>query len=113
MTTTEQKTLEQVAAMVAETLMPDAPDLVRGTAESVARALLKDHAVVELPAPSRKDSSGVTWFAWDGFELAKVTHGLLWIGDDILTPDQADETAGALLAASRLATANADQSVTK
>ena len=97
------KTVDQVAAVVAEELMPGAPEWVRQTATGVALALLKEHAVAELPPAALQDVSGVLWQAPDGLELVRVSGDMLWIDDDILTPDQAVELASALLAAAQLA----------
>lgn len=97
------KSVQQVADLVAEVLMPGAPGLVESTAVGVAVELINRHAVVELPAPSLKDAAGVTWQAPDGLELVRAAHGSVWVDDDILTPDQAIELAAGLLAAARLA----------
>ncbi|MGX6513284.1 hypothetical protein [Rhodococcus sp. SJ-2] len=101
------RTVEQVAQVVAETLMPDDSGLVFDTAEAVASDLLEGHAVVELPFAALQDLSGVIWQAPDGLELVRVSGDMLWIDDDILTPDQAVELASALLAAARLASTGA------
>lgn len=100
-------TPEQLTAVIADTLMPGAPEMVADPASQITRTLLKRNAVVELVAPTSEDEDGTTWNACDGYELVKVAHGVLWVGDDILTAEDAEETAGALLAAARLARADA------
>lgn len=100
------RTLKQVADLVADTLMPDAPDLVRNTAEAVARAILDEHVVVKLPPPNVQDDEGVSWRSEvDGYMIATVSGGNVWAGDDLLRPDEVGETAAGLLAAQRMAEA--------
>ncbi|WP_068166222.1 hypothetical protein [Rhodococcus phenolicus] len=99
-------TVDTLAAFIAETLMPGAPALVADTAEQLARAILKRHDVVELPAPSFEDEDGVTWSAAAGdFQFATVAGPDVWVAGEILSPDELQETAAALLAARRLALA--------
>lgn len=70
--------VEKLAGLIAEVLMPGAPHFVVEPALKLARAILEQHAVVELPAPTGEDEDGTTWNACDGYELAKVAHGVLW-----------------------------------
>lgn len=97
-------TVDTLAAFIAEKLMPGAPALVADTAAQLARAILERHDVVELPASSFEDEHGVTWSAASGdFQLATVAGLDVWVAGEILSPDELQETAAALLAARRLA----------
>lgn len=97
-------TVDTLAAFIAETLMPGAPALVADTAAQLARDILERHDVVELPAPSFEDEDGVTWSAAAGdLQFATVAGPDVWVAGEILSPDELQETAAALLAARRLA----------
>lgn len=98
--------LEQLAAFIAEGLMPGAPELIAGTAAQVARALLEQHAVVELPAPTFEDEDGTVWHSLNGeFHLVTVSGLDARVDGEILSVDELEETAAALLAASRMVSA--------
>ncbi|TCN51832.1 hypothetical protein EV641_109223 [Rhodococcus sp. SMB37] len=97
------KTVEQVAALVAEALMPSSPEFVSPTATGVAYALLEKHAVVELPLSSYEDDQGISWDSIDTHPLALASGGWVWVHDDMLSPAQAEEWGAALLAAARAA----------
>ena len=96
-------TVDTLAALIAEKLMPGAPEMVADLSAEIARAILERHDVVELPAPSFEDEHGVTWSAAAGdFQLATVAGPDVWVAGEILSPDELQETAAALLAARRL-----------
>jgi hypothetical protein len=98
--------IDYLAAFIAEVLMPDAPELIAISAEQVARALLERNAVVELPEPTFEDENGTTWSSSSGdFQLATVAGLDAWVAGEILSVDELEETAAALLAASRMVAA--------
>lgn len=93
----------ELKGLIAAALMPGAPELVADTAANLARTILERHEVVELPASSFEDEHGVTWSdSSGGFQLATVAGPEVWVAGEILSPDELQETAAALLAARRL-----------
>lgn len=98
--------VEKLAGLIAEVLMPGAPHFVVEPALKLARALLEQHAVVELPAPTFEDEDGTVWHSLNGeFHLVTVSGIDARVDGEILSVDELEETAAALLAASRMVAA--------
>lgn len=98
--------VEKLAGLIAEVLMPGAPHFVVEPALKLARAILEQHVVVELPEPTLEDEHGATWYSSPGdFQLATVAGLDAWVAGEILSVDELEETAAALLAASRMVAA--------
>lgn len=97
------KTVEQLAAMIADVMMPGAPGLVLDEAVRIAGSILEKHAVVELPLSSYEDDHGISWDSDDDVPLATASGEVVWVHDDMLEVDEAVEWGAALLAAARAA----------
>ncbi|WP_432679195.1 hypothetical protein ACRAJ3_09860 [Rhodococcus pyridinivorans] len=96
---------DELADLIADRLMPAATEFVMGPAIELANAILHRYAVVKLPESSHIDEHGVSWNSADGRPLATVANDDVWVGDDILDADAAEEEGLALLAAARAARA--------
>jgi hypothetical protein len=92
-----------LAVLIADVMMPGAPGLVLAEAERISDAILDGRAVVSLPTSSYEDDQGISWDSDDGVPLASASGEVVWVHDDMLEVDEAEEWAGALLAAARAA----------
>ncbi len=96
---------DELADLIAERLMPFATEFVMGPAIDLANAILHRHVVAKLPESSHIDEHGVAWNSKEGRPIATVANEDVWVGDDILDADDAEEEGLALLAAARAARA--------
>lgn len=94
---------EELSALIADVMMPGAPGLVLDEAVRISDAILEKHAIVKLPTSSYEDDQGISWDSDDGVPLASAAGEVVWVHDDMLEVDEAEEWGAALLAAARAA----------